>query len=46
MRMSREELLEGLEKALDYRFSNREHLVEALTHRSFVNESRGTRVPG
>jgi ribonuclease-3 len=34
MRMSREELLEGIEKALDYRFSNREHLVEALTHRS------------
>lgn len=42
MRMSREELLEGIEKALDYRFSNREHLVEALTHRSFVNESRGS----
>jgi ribonuclease-3 len=40
MRMSREELMEGLETALDYRFKNRDFLVEALTHRSFVNEAR------
>ena len=40
MRMSREELMEGLEAVLDYRFKNREFLVEALTHRSFVNEAR------
>jgi len=40
MRMSREELMEGLEAALDYRFKNRDFLVEALTHRSFVNEAR------
>jgi len=38
--MSREELMEGLEAALDYRFKNRDFLVEALTHRSFVNEAR------
>lgn len=40
MRMSRDELMEGLEKALDYRFANREILLEALTHRSYVNELR------
>ncbi|MRR53502.1 MAG: ribonuclease III [Deltaproteobacteria bacterium] len=42
MQMSREELLKGLEEALDYRFTKREVLLEALTHRSFVNELRET----
>jgi len=42
MQMSREELLSGLEEALDYRFAKREYLLEALTHRSFVNELRET----
>ncbi len=42
MKMNREELMEGLEAALDYRFKNREFLAEALTHRSFANESRGS----
>jgi len=32
--------MEGLEAALDYRFKNRGFLVEALTHRSYVNEAR------
>ncbi|MDD2320601.1 MAG: ribonuclease III domain-containing protein, partial [Geobacteraceae bacterium] len=41
MRKDREKLLENLESILGYQFSNRDLLVEALTHRSFVNESRG-----
>jgi len=40
MQIRREELLAGLEAALDYRFKNRDFLDEALTHRSFVNETR------
>jgi ribonuclease-3 len=40
MGRSRDELMEVLEKTLDYRFNNRGLLVEALTHRSFVNEAR------
>jgi ribonuclease III len=40
MRKGREELLECLEEALEYRFTKREYLLEALTHRSFVNEIR------
>ncbi|MGA7827812.1 MAG: ribonuclease III [Geobacteraceae bacterium] len=40
MLMSREELMDDLEATLDYRFTNRELLLEALTHRSFLNELR------
>ena len=36
------ELLAALESAIDYRFADRSLLAEALTHRSFVNESGGT----
>jgi ribonuclease III len=32
-------MLDELESAIDYRFANRPLLLEALTHRSFVNES-------
>lgn len=42
MGKGREELMEHLEAVLDYRFANREFLIEALTHRSFVNESRAS----
>src|ERR1035437_7307090 len=33
------DILAELESVIDYRFSNRDLLHEALTHRSFVNES-------
>ncbi len=36
------DLLATLESAIDYRFADRSILAEALTHRSFVNESGGT----
>lgn len=36
------DLLAALESAIDYRFADRSLLAEALTHRSFVNESGGT----
>jgi ribonuclease III len=34
------EMLAGLESTIGYRFDNRQLLVEALTHRSFINEAR------
>ncbi len=42
MSKDREKLLDGLEGVLGYRFANRDFLLEALTHRSFVNETRGS----
>lgn len=33
------DILDGLESAMDYRFSDRRLLIEALTHRSFLNEA-------
>lgn len=35
------EKIQELESVLGYRFLNRDFLVEAVTHRSFVNESKG-----
>ncbi len=40
MMKNREAMLEDLEAALGYSFRKRELLVEALTHRSLVNEAR------
>jgi ribonuclease III len=37
---NRELMLEELESEIGYRFSNKKLLLEALTHRSFVNEAR------
>ena len=37
----RNDVLVDLESAIQYRFCNRDLLLEALTHRSFVNESGG-----
>lgn len=44
MQPDREHALERLETAIGYRFSNRELLNEALTHRSFLNEAKGAPV--
>ncbi len=40
MKNHRHANLDDLELSLDYHFSNNELLLEALTHRSYVNESR------
>jgi len=39
MKKVRDDILAELESVIDYRFSNRDLLTEAMTHRSFLNES-------
>jgi ribonuclease-3 len=41
MKVNEDEMLHILECTIDYRFKKRELLLEALTHKSFVNEAEG-----